>query len=696
VVESMWCRGVGATALPLVFLLGCAGALTTPPTPPPEPLGSAASRDAALLLAMEEERVFDGPEMERLAAAPEAEIRMRAALAAGRIGAPEGATLVRALLLDPHPEVAAGAAFAAGLLRDEEAVGTLSEMLDRPVDRAGARVAAVAAGALGELETPAAREALAAFLRRADPADPALQAVARAALIAAAGAAVADPDLFGRWLTSSEPETRLRAVQALALGPHAGAILRLLPGVGDADPRVRGAALRALDFHRVGAAEISPERVLPSIVAALGDTASAVRAEAVRALATYPDVRALEALSAMAISGEGHPRLAAIEGLGRLGTAAARSAGVLRSIAERADAPPAVRRAAVEAVARIDPVDSSGWLRGVADDPDPAVRIGAARSLGRSGPRELVSIVGLARDADPDVSAAALSSAGSEWDVESLPLLRSLLLERLGAAEVQVRAAALQGLARLADSATFPALLDAYDRAGSDPDNLAALAAIDALTALRASGAVATERAFFARFPRPDDRATEHRALSGLAAARAVWGGTRPLSTPRDSTEYRVIVERWIAPIPADRRLPSLVIHTEAGEVELLVLVDASPLAAADLLALVHPGSLRGSEWPLPPFEAANRVGVLSGDTGEGPGYRLQILPCPLAFFPGGATATQAGEIVGVAGSPIRQAPESGLVCAGSAVARIVRGADVLDGIRAGDTTLTTPEILVR
>ena len=70
------------------------------------------------LLSLEDRRAFDARVLEAAVASTQADVRARAALAAGRIGDDRGAAPLRRLLEDPVAEVRTTAAFAAGVLRD--------------------------------------------------------------------------------------------------------------------------------------------------------------------------------------------------------------------------------------------------------------------------------------------------------------------------------------------------------------------------------------------------------------------------------------------------------------------------------------------------------------------------------------------------------------------------------------------------
>src|SRR5262245_20077101 len=81
-------------------------------------LSAAEIDDIARLEMMEDQRHFDSTELARLLAAPNAEVRRRAALAVARLADKRGVELLRSRPLDVDTSVAATVVFAVGQLRD--------------------------------------------------------------------------------------------------------------------------------------------------------------------------------------------------------------------------------------------------------------------------------------------------------------------------------------------------------------------------------------------------------------------------------------------------------------------------------------------------------------------------------------------------------------------------------------------------
>jgi cyclophilin family peptidyl-prolyl cis-trans isomerase/HEAT repeat protein len=234
---------------------------------------------------------------------------------------------LRNLLSSPNASIRTRAALAAGRIGNEDAVSTLTSLLEKDAD---AGVRAMAAFALGEIESETAANALIAVLKNTStPVEVRARAVEALGKVAAAlpreqeprqrelGAAILDglnstdesTILFGltaalrsrpahagpviaKFLTHSNPRVREDASNALAR-------LRLKDGndqlrklvTADLDPIVRANAARIL-----GITEDKPS--FDAIVTRIDDKDARVRVNAIRALASLKDPRAVEVLFA--------------------------------------------------------------------------------------------------------------------------------------------------------------------------------------------------------------------------------------------------------------------------------------------------------------------------------------------------------------------------------------------------------------
>ena len=295
--------------------------------------------------------------------------------ALGRVGDPRAARPLRVLAGVGGTVGVAMAARGLGTLGDTTAVPLLVELLDR--DRRDPRVVLSAVRALGAIGDAGAAPALLDLLRTRDL-DPGLLAALLDALGAVGapetveiaiellahgapavrGAALAtlaglDPDTFLLLLSGLPPDphwqVRADLARALALADPDAAAFRLSLLLDDEDRRVVPAVLQALAAVRAPGLDAV-------LVSHLSDENAAVREAAARLLGDVGGSRAVEFL-----------------------------ASAYRD--EVNSASPATRAAAVEALARIGGGPAFEALRDALDDPDWAIRVGAAARLaGPGGP----------------------------------------------------------------------------------------------------------------------------------------------------------------------------------------------------------------------------------------------------------------------------------------------------------------------
>ena len=153
-----------AAALAAVLLMSGCGTKPVPVVTPPPP-GPTAEQKLTWILELEDQRMARGPadgqDLVTMLTDPQAHIRRRAALAAGRAGIVEAVTPLSAMLAtEPDPEVCQMAAFALGLIGSAGAADALTTALTSPDPLVQGR----AAEALGVLGHKAAAPAIAAMM----------------------------------------------------------------------------------------------------------------------------------------------------------------------------------------------------------------------------------------------------------------------------------------------------------------------------------------------------------------------------------------------------------------------------------------------------------------------------------------------------------------------------------------------------
>jgi cyclophilin family peptidyl-prolyl cis-trans isomerase/HEAT repeat protein len=658
------------------MLAGCVGTSVRPGVPEPVVTESEA-RAAATLLRLEDRREWNTGLFDSLGVDPSAATRRRTALTLGRLRDARALLPLVRLLADADTSVAATAAFALGQVGDTAAVAPLTAAATPARALHAPTVVGEAAWALGALRTAAGYRAVAALLQGLDPssASPLAAGPALLALWRSPGAAAE----VARWTRASDPDLRWRAAYTLARGPASPLLRALQPLAADYDLLVRSFAVRGLTGPRVDSAGIARSPTLQLLIAALRDGDSRVRVNAARSLGGFPGPAAVQALHAQ-LGGDADVAIAAVESLGRIGPPAASAAPSLRQLVAGEVAPIQLRGTALLALASVAPREAEAVLPSVAADSAWRLRSSAARTYAALGSPNRAELVALARDPDPRVAAAALGAA-VEAAGSSPGLLRPLLTESLGAADVMVRAAALDGFARLADPPSLPALLDAYARARSDPMDDAALAAIRALAALQVKG-IPASRSFFVRFPRSPLPVVRTAVAAAFGEAAEAWGPAVPLETEQTAAGYRALAaaasHRGAPP-------PRLRLATTRGEVVVELFSAAAPLTVDNLLRLAERGYFDGQEWPRMVPNFVLQGGDPRGDTSGGPGYSIRDEINRHRYVRGTVGMALSGPDTGGSQFFITHSPQPHLDGIYTVFGRVVAGMEVVDRLLAGD-----------
>lgn len=306
-----------------IFLSGAILALLIPAASPAQvPLNQAEPRPTLKrdrtqrllypkIIQFEDERAGVA-ELVAMLSSPHGGIRRRAVIALGRIGSPAAVTaLVDLLNNDRYPEVRALAAFALGEIESHYAAKDLlarTQSANEPTAAVRARAAEAlgkivsnkaSAEALGNYAVSGISDALARLLPPVDQ-PPSKDAKMVATLTLTALLRIKQPsfiDAIANQLRSKDAEVRWHAANALARIREGvtGATPLLLPLLTDADPLVRANAARALAVTK-DASAVAP------LIKLLADPDERVVASAVNALGAIPDARAVEPLIALGTS----------------------------------------------------------------------------------------------------------------------------------------------------------------------------------------------------------------------------------------------------------------------------------------------------------------------------------------------------------------------------------------------------------
>jgi len=660
-------------------MLGLIVLLLAPPASPPPPPPPARLERLGRIAALEDRRTLGGDELGLLLADADRGIRRRAALAAGRIGHPSAVPALLPLLFDPEVEVRQMTAFALGLIGDRSAVDPLLAAL-RDAEPAVRARAAEALGQIGDARGAAAiaqlvvaaapREAGVITVRGDDPgsaSDPWLEArlglfaLVRLKDIRAAEASllVAGRPRFDWWaatwtamrletprlrpvllagLRSSDPLSRAWAARGLGALKDAADADALLPLLRDKDEGVVVNALRAV-------ALVGDPRAVPVAAGYLGSTSAALRVEALRALAALPPDRALRE----------------------------------RIVAELAADQPAVRAAALLALARVDREDFALVLSSLDPDAVPSVRAGLADALAEIGNDGSASILqGMLNEKDPGALAAVLGAIRKARGPASTDVLR----RHLEHPDFAVRAAAVEGLAALKAPGLGAILAPVYARAAGEVDIDVRLAVVDAVGALTDQ----RSRAILRDAARGDaSHAVRVRAAGALLAQKLEAPDPGEVPVVRPPLDYREGVAPY-DPLP-DVALftPRAIVHTRHGPIEIHLNVVEAPLNVASFIDLARRGFYNGLTFHRVVPHFVIQGGDPRGDGSGGPGYTLRSEVGQRPFGRGTVGIADSGKDTGGSQFFITHTPTPHLDARYTVLGWVAAGMDAVDKVRQGD-----------
>lgn len=686
-------RTAAAAAL---LLAACAPAAGPAPSASPSGASSGAMSQAgavseAGLLRLADRREFDEAYFRAALTDRDPAIVRRAAWVLGNLRRREGVTLLAPVMAAyADTSVLATAAFALGQIGDSVALAPLIPYADASRAAAMPTVVAEAAYALGKIRHTQARAALTALLSTLEGDDPGTRTAAGAALLAIWRQGRPLPvDAIDPWTRHADPELRWRAAYALARRGEPAATAALVRAAGDTEPLVRSFVARGLTAPMADSSGVGRDAALDVLVRyATSDTSMAVRVNALRSLGTYESPRALALLTNLAAIGVPYETVVAMESLGRMGTFAAPAAAALRQEALDADMPVFVRQTALAALVQADPAHAREVARAFAAAPAWRLRASAARAFAHAGAAGRAELAAALGDPDGRAAAAALEEAVTVAGDTAAAGIRDLLLRGVAHPDVIARANALNGLAALADPATLPVILDAYQRAQADSMNDAALAAVAAVDAIAKKRREAAGQ-FAARFPRSGDYLVRQRvhAMFGDTIANP-WGEALPVETGLAMPDYARIAAEARA-----RPRPRAVIETDRGNIEVELFAGDAPFTVRNFLALAARGYFDGQEWPRVVPNFVIQGGDPRGDTSGGPGYTIRDEINRHLYHRGTLGMALSGPDTGGSQWFVTHSPQPHLDGTYTVFGRVVRGMDVADIILPGDRIIRIREV---
>jgi cyclophilin family peptidyl-prolyl cis-trans isomerase/HEAT repeat protein len=617
------------------------------------------------------------PDLIRLLEDPEARVRRRAAIAAGRVGLPEAVPpLIRLLQTDADPEVRQMAAFGLGLIGDQSAVEPLRAAVADPLPLVAGR----AAEALGLLNDVASAPAIGQMVATHAPAAAAVAPdEARAEVNGAADAfrlgvyalaRLKNYDALAASVLGPDGQPRLQwwpVAYALQRIEDKRALPALLTLARAENAYTRTFAVKGLGGLRDPSAV--PE-LLPLIDASRATSGSTI--EAIRAMARIGDARGEPALTKLLYTRGMHPMVRA-ETLLALGESAA-TVSVDAFIDFVGDPMPTVRLAALQGFARRDDDTFLSVLSGLDPDPHWSVRAGLATILGSKDPaRSLPRLTPMLADEDARVIPAVLTAMTKL----KAPGVAKILFEHLAKEDVGIRSAAAGNIGELKPEGGVDVLVAAYKRGEADLVIDTRAAALEALSKYGAAAAVPTLRTALA----DKDWAVRVKAAELLKAldptietARAI----RPVPV-RNTLSY----DSPLLTVPVVS--PHVYIETEKGTIEIELDVLDAPITAGNFMTLARKGYFDGLSFHRVVPNFVIQGGDPRGDGDGGPGYTIRDELNQEPYLRGTVGMALAWRDTGGSQFFITHGPQPHLDARYTVFGRVVSGMEVVDAINQWD-----------
>ncbi|HTE47389.1 MAG TPA: HEAT repeat domain-containing protein [Gemmatimonadaceae bacterium] len=662
-----------------ISLAICAASSASAQTATRRPLSVQDVDAIARLEMLEDHREFNSADLAGFLASAHPEVRRRAAMSVARIGDKRGIALLRANPLDRDTSVAATVVFAVGQLKDTLTISWFDSLLSNP--RSAPTVLTEAAAALGKIKTGAAREVLVRFVSNTPSSARTTASIGEALLSIGRSTARGDIAPIVRWTKSPSEEVRWRAVWALFRSRDPVAVQTMLAMSDDLSPLVRSWAIRALSKSQADSAMVTA-KAEARLLSAVTDADRRVRTEAIRALATYADQPAIDALLKALGSADSWISVSAAEGLGRI-----RSDATIPALtaATGAGRPCAVRLTAMQALQTYALSSAIAAAVEIASDSIPYCRLTAVQALARDttgtavhNVRARAAVEKLRDDPTSAVRLAAWQThfvlADADLDVAAR---RSARQNDLASTDVVVRTAALRSMASWVDSTDLPMLFEIYDKARNGAFSQITSAAVTAIGAMQRRQRTGAAQ-FIARFPAPENvsaRRDIDRALG--VAARGAWPALPPSS--RTLAEYRAIVERWVVPDYNGTARPTARWQTPRGAIDIELYPGDAPLGVDDFVKTMESGAIVGTEFSrvVPDFVDQQRT-IRDGNILRDEVNRHRLTRANLAW-------ASAGLDTGSPGYTLNHTPQPHNEGDFTSLGRVIRGMDAVDRIELGD-----------
>ena len=650
---------------------------------------AATANDLGLLLSAEDHRTFDGPMFVRMAQHPDSLVRIRAAMAMGRIGDRAAVNVLAPMLADRDSVVRTEAVFALGELGDRSVVPELAAMSARFPQTATGDFVIEVVTALAKLGGPEAERALGQILDRhsATMTSHDDRATAQALLEtwrlgrrSPLAARLRDyvRDARGDWRRNATYSTT-RPNMAFAVGSL------LLDAAQDSDAATRSYAARGLTAAVAESSGVAREAFVTRLRTLVNDDDAGVRVNALAALATYADSSLAPVVASRLVDRDPNVPVRAAQTLGALG--GSRAAGAL---AERFPAATSfgLRRGVLMALAQLDPTRALETGRPWRADTDWRNRAAYAEMLGVARtPAARQQLQEMLSDPEPRVVGFVLNALDAVVPAGDTALI-TVARGQLASADIGVRNAAIDLLGRERNPAYLRDLTESYRRAEGDPQNDARMAAVRAIADVWDANVAARlniEASFLGGFPRSPDYLVRRLVAQrfGDATLRRYWGsGAGPVETGRSADEYRDLARRYVL---GQERPGSLTIETDRGNIVFMLYAYDAPLTVENFLRLADRRFFDNGRWHrvVPNFVAQD------GDPrGDGSGGSATVIRDEInrrRYDRGSVGMALSGPDTGNSQFFITFSPQPHLDGGYTVFGQVVSGWDILDQVVQGD-----------
>ncbi len=599
------------------------------------------------------------------------------------------ASVVAAFLADEDAAVRARAALALGRLQDSTAVPALGELLGDPSDEVRVSVAF----ALGQTYSVSSAAHL---LTLASDRSEEVQATAVEALGKTKSRQAVRPLI--RLLDSRRKGIASRAALSLVFVGDSTALSALWKAAGSKDDETR--------WHVAYALENIPHSKSLKVLARLaGDKSWLVRSYAARALGKIPSDGSAAVLGRLSADEDWHVRVNAARSLGLFPAAT----GVPHLVSMLDDGSFQVKAAACASLAKLASSDAADFITRLTFDSSAMVRAEAVRALVLSNKQTAQTLMDQLIKRDVWFVRAAFYETLGEANVDgALPLLQAALQAEMDA---RARASAVVGIGKLKSKNTlsllqaaatdpdivvaacaceafgesgepraFGTLLATYEKWKDNPEPDVKIAALEALTKLKAVGALETYReALSDKDVRVRKAAYEaFNELWGRRLADSLWALSRLAFSPPTEVpdDYDVAVSSYSGRVA---------VATAKGEIVIQLLGREAPNTVRNFVKLVEQGYYKGLTFHRVVPNFVIQDGCPRGDGWGGPGYSIRCEINRERYSAGAVGMALSGKDTGGSQFFITHSPQPHLDGRYTVFGRVVQGMDVVEKIDRGD-----------